>query len=397
MRTLLRVTLAAAAFALAGLWASGSGQRQASADVDLDVSVFYTSLEPHGDWVYLQPYGWSWVPDNVDYGWRPYTVGQWSWVEPYGWTWVSEEPWGWATYHYGRWSYVDDYGWAWVPGTTWGPAWVAFRYGDPWVGWAPMPPGADWRFSAAPDVRSLNQDVSLGAYAWVFAPFQYFTAPDLHARIVLTAHSPYLLQRTLWSTRYTTIEGGYANQSIDFALAERAHRAPVPRRHLRDAPAPRQGTAPHIDRDSVVMYRPRIAPAPPAKPPVPRARGEGRAPPTVDLNAWVAQRQAALKAHLEAQRKALEQPDALPPAPGLPVPGAVPADDAAKRREAALKALEDERKRLESLLERQRKRRELEQQPPPPVSPVPGPGTKDAPPGKKDDPPGKKDDEHGKK
>ncbi len=98
-------------------------------------------------------------PSDVDFGWRPYTVGQWNWVEPYGWTWASEEPWGWATYHYGRWTYVDDYGWAWVPGTTWGPAWVAFRYGDPWIGWAPLAPGADYRYDAGYDLTGLNVEV----------------------------------------------------------------------------------------------------------------------------------------------------------------------------------------------------------------------------------------------
>ena len=41
--------------------------------------------------------GWAFVPDNVDFTWRPYTLGQWQWIEPYGWTWVSYERFGWAT------------------------------------------------------------------------------------------------------------------------------------------------------------------------------------------------------------------------------------------------------------------------------------------------------------
>ena len=31
-------------------------------------------------------------------------------------------------------------GWVWVPGYTWAPAWVSWRYGDGYAGWAPLPP-----------------------------------------------------------------------------------------------------------------------------------------------------------------------------------------------------------------------------------------------------------------
>jgi hypothetical protein len=35
-------------------------------------------------------------------------------------------------------------GWFWVPDVLWGPAWVAWRWGDAHVGWAPLPPGSDF-------------------------------------------------------------------------------------------------------------------------------------------------------------------------------------------------------------------------------------------------------------
>jgi len=174
MRSFQKTLLAAAALLAAGTLGAVTTPRPAAADAEVGVSLFYTSLAPYGRWVSIQPYGWSWVPNDVDFAWRPYTVGQWVWVEPYGWTWASDEPWGWATYHYGRWTYVDDYGWAWVPGTTWGPAWVAFRYGDPWIGWAPLAPGANWRFDGSFDVAGLNVEASIGSYAWTFVPVRSF-------------------------------------------------------------------------------------------------------------------------------------------------------------------------------------------------------------------------------
>ena len=30
--------------------------------VVVDSSVFYEALAPHGDWIYLRPYGWVWSP-----------------------------------------------------------------------------------------------------------------------------------------------------------------------------------------------------------------------------------------------------------------------------------------------------------------------------------------------
>lgn len=167
------------------------------------------------------------------------------------------------------------------------------------------------------------------------------------------------------------MEGGFVNLSIDVARVERAQGAPIPRRRLREAQA--EGGRTVIDGESVVLYRARIAPRPPARTPTPRARVGVNAPGFVQLEQWAAQRRAALQAHLDAQRKALEQRDALPVPPGGQRPGMAPDSDDAKRREAALKGVEDERKRLEALLERQRKRREQELK----QAEAPGQGKKD--------------------
>ncbi len=110
---------------------------------DLDSSYFYNELEPYGLWVSYRPYGYVWIPGNVGYNWRPYTRGHWVWSD-YGWTWVSLERWGWIAFHYGRWGWDRRLGWYWVPDIVWGPAWVAWRWGDAHIGWAPLPPGFDF-------------------------------------------------------------------------------------------------------------------------------------------------------------------------------------------------------------------------------------------------------------
>lgn len=255
MRPSLKTLFVMTALLLAASLGSAVAPRPAAAaDVDVDISVFYTSLAPYGEWVQLDSYGWSWVPENVEYDWRPYTLGRWEWVEPYGWTWGSDEPFGWATYHYGRWTYLDDYGWVWVPGTTWGPAWVAFRYGDPWVGWAPLPPGSNWRFDAAFEVAGLNLDVSIGSFAWSFVPLRYFAEPDLRSRVFVTAYSPYFVERTRWSTRYAAIDGGYANFGVDLVIVEKARGSAVTRHRLREAAV--LGSGARVSGGEVVLYRP---------------------------------------------------------------------------------------------------------------------------------------------
>src|SRR2546429_2750366 len=85
--------------------------------------------------------GRCWRPGRVDAGWRPYCDGHWQRTDA-GCYWASDEPWGWATYHYGRWDRSVEFGWIWVPHTQWAPAWVSWRQGAGYVGWAPLPPSA---------------------------------------------------------------------------------------------------------------------------------------------------------------------------------------------------------------------------------------------------------------
>jgi hypothetical protein len=382
-RTVLAALVAVALLCLVA--APGGTTRTATADVDVDVGVFFEGLAPHGDWFPVEPYGWVWAPDVVDYSWRPYTVGWWAWVEPYGWTWISEEEFGWAVYHYGRWVHLEDFGWVWVPGATWAPAWVQFRFGDGWVGWAPRPPEPGWRLDLAFDARAWNVEFGVGTYAWTFVPVRWFAGPDVRARRVAAVHNPAILRRTSPSTRFALADGRVVNRSIDLQDVERARGRPVPRHRIADAP--RRGR-PAVQGDVVTAFRPRVAPRLPSAPPARRPRN---APPGrpgadgaagLDLDAWADERRKALEAHLEGQRRAAERDpgtDAEPPR-RTPQPGGPPAPPPAmdpqeveRRREATRGAIEEERRRHERVLERQRKRmeeemrRRREPEPPPPM------------------------------
>jgi hypothetical protein len=114
----------------------------ARAEADVSVGVFYDTLSPHGEWVEVRGVGRVWRPSRTIVGadFEPYASGgHWVYTD-YGWSFESERDWGWAPFHYGRWYDDPSYGWLWVPGTVWGPAWVDWRFGGGYVGWAPLAP-----------------------------------------------------------------------------------------------------------------------------------------------------------------------------------------------------------------------------------------------------------------
>jgi len=108
-------------------------------DQDASFQTFYDQLGDQGTWIQTDDYGYVFQPNVTDDEWQPYTDGYWADSDA-GFTWVSDEPWGWATYHYGRWANIEGVGWVWVPGYEWAPAWVSWRYGGGYCGWAPLPP-----------------------------------------------------------------------------------------------------------------------------------------------------------------------------------------------------------------------------------------------------------------
>jgi len=117
----------------------------AKGDDDVSVEDFYEPLAAYGAWVDVAPYGRVWQPSSETVGqdFMPYgTDGRWAVNDDGDWVFEGkhDETFGWAAYHYGRWLQHDEYGWVWVPGTKWAPAWVAWRFGGGYVGWAPAGP-----------------------------------------------------------------------------------------------------------------------------------------------------------------------------------------------------------------------------------------------------------------
>lgn len=151
---------------------TGTTQSVMAQNDDISLQSFYDELSPYGQWIKDPQYGYVWRPDVDQDEFRPYyTNGRWVMTE-YGNTWVSNYDWGWAPFHYGRWVYNRYNNWIWIPDTIWGPAWVTWRSGGGYYGWAPLGPSI-----------SIGINIGHGGYripdmCWNFIPYSniYYTS-----------------------------------------------------------------------------------------------------------------------------------------------------------------------------------------------------------------------------
>jgi hypothetical protein len=188
MKRILSITIVAFS-----MLAVGSLNNTASAqpyEDDLSYQDFYDELDPYGTWMDYPEYGYVWRP-NLGADFRPYsTNGHWVWSDEYEWIWVSNYSWGWAPFHYGRWFYDPFYGWMWVPGYEWSPAWVAWRHGGDYYGWAPIGPGI--HISIGFSLGSYNPPIDY----WCFAPRRYIVSPRLYDYCVPYTNNVTIINQT---------------------------------------------------------------------------------------------------------------------------------------------------------------------------------------------------------
>jgi hypothetical protein len=168
--------------AVLGTLVGGASAVRAELEVSADVSIhaaadFDAPLAARGTWITVGTYGRCWRPAGVAVSWRPYCEGHWVWTDC-GWYWESDEPWAWACYHYGYWIYDSAYGWVWLPGVEWGPAWVSWRVGGGYIGWAPLPP---------PRVKVVEA-------RFVFVKGAHFAEPIRSTTIIVS--SPQIIRET---------------------------------------------------------------------------------------------------------------------------------------------------------------------------------------------------------
>lgn len=227
---------------------------------EVDISLFYEQLAPMGAWFHVSPYGWVWTPYGVDPEWRPYTLGRWVWTD-YGWTWASAEPFGWAVYHYGRWYHDPFHGWVWVPDGIWGPAWVAWRRGDGWIGWAPLPPERGGRFDVRPG-RLQCDESAIRKHSWCFVEERHLCDDDVRPHIARSARNVNIVHMTQTVTNYTVVDNRVINQSVTIETIEKRVGRKVPRYRIQDEGRPGPGVRVDVKNAVLALFRPHVGRGP---------------------------------------------------------------------------------------------------------------------------------------
>ena len=214
----------------------------------VSLQVFYDELQPYGTWMDHGQYGYVWMP-RVETGFVPYgTNGYWINTE-YGNTWVSDYDWGWAPFHYGRWFFDDFYGWIWVPDSTWGPAWVAWRNGGGYYGWAPLMPGFGIHLS-------YNYYDRIPNHYWNFVPHRYVTYRHVYRhcvpqpRVVNIIHQTTIITHNHTDNRRQTYFTGPTRREI-----ERSGGGRVEVHSVSDRSRPGRTD---VSRNGANFYRPQI-------------------------------------------------------------------------------------------------------------------------------------------
>ncbi len=333
---------------------------QVPVDGQVDIGYFYSSLSPYGHWVERPSYGWVWLPYGIEAGWRPYTLGHWV-LTDYGWTWVSDEPFGWATYHYGRWDYDNDYGWEWVPGYDWGPAWVAWRSGGGYIGWAPLPPQVRFSAGIGIELGGINLDVALAPTHFCFVAERSFLAPHVGAYVAPPARNVTIVRQTTNITKYTVVNNRVVNQGIPVQHVEQVTGQRVQRLQVA---AVATGTArgPQVRGGQLTVFRPAVVRK--ANPPAPPPSARAASPATLanrhqQENTALERSQAAERTRLEQQqaeerRQAQQQPPPRSPLTGgvrQRNPQPVNAPQLAEQHQAEQKALAEQQQREKSQLQ----------------------------------------------
>jgi hypothetical protein len=204
-------------------------RRAEAAEVSVD--FFYNNLND-GNWIEVGDYGYGWQPNAAsNRNWRPYADGYWAYTDV-GWTWVSYEDFGWATYHYGRWARIADQGWVWFPGNDleWGPAWVSWRTGGDYIGWAPLPPrGGQVVYEGRPITGHVDVEFDIGPAYYNFVDVRYIGEPVLRERLFESSQNVTYINKTVNVTNITYNNSVVYNYGPDYETVNRYSTRPIQR------------------------------------------------------------------------------------------------------------------------------------------------------------------------
>jgi Family of unknown function (DUF6600) len=284
---------------------------------EVSINFFYDNLNA-GNWIEVGNYGYCWQPDVAvnDPNWRPYADGYWAYTD-LGWTWVSYEDFGWVTYHYGRWVRLTDIGWVWVPGYEWGPAWVSWRFGGGYCGWAPLPPETEVVYESRPLSGHLDVEFDIGPGYYNFVDVRYIGEPVLRSRIVNVNENVTYINQTVNVTNITYKNKTVYNYGPDLNVVNQYSSRPVQRLKLEqqaNVSSAQAGGFTKVQGNALVVAAPKELKKPTSPPPPPAVKTT-IAQPKIEKG-WSVAGDANAQAQLKEKIKAQNLKNVPPPTTG---------------------------------------------------------------------------------
>lgn len=213
----------------------------------------------------------------------PVRYGHWV-NSDWGWCWVSDYSWGWAPFHYGRWFHHRTHGWCWVPDTEWGPAWVAWRRGNDFCGWAPLPPRTRYvnheGFYFGASLAGVDFEFNLTMNDYFFVPTSHLCDPHPWVNIVPSVRQEEVFRRTAFVRNSYGFEHDHIiNRGVpveEVSKASNGHIIPITivNEDIKPGEGIHRGV---IKENRLMIYKPMIAQVAPKNPTVIRSLLEKRA------------------------------------------------------------------------------------------------------------------------
>src|SRR5262249_2194553 len=190
---------------------------------------------------------------------------------------------GWATYHYGRWANLADYGWVWFPGEDldWGPAWVSWRTGGDYIGWAPLPPrGPGVVYERQPIGGNVDVRFDIGPQYYNFCDVRFIGEPVLRDRIFPPVQNVTYITNTVNVTNIYVQNNIVYNYGPDYTVVNRYSSRPIQRLAIERqaagnfSAAVKSGTLTKVQGNKLLVAAPQklAKAAPVTKPPAVKAK-----------------------------------------------------------------------------------------------------------------------------
>jgi len=165
--------------------------------------------------------------------------------------------------------YDASRGWLWVPGGEWASAWVSWRYGDGYIGWAPIPPVIGWSDGAGLIPSGLAIDEWIPPFWYCFVEEEFFFKEQVKDYITLSARNDTLVKLTKNVTSYAASDHHVINRAIDIDRIEKDTGQAINRYRIVDVESRRAECRARVKDGEMAFYRPDVSTA--TRGPAPRS------------------------------------------------------------------------------------------------------------------------------